>query len=115
MVYQAVYCNEEGIVINIIDISENTQTMADSFIEAQTHLGAVSAHLESESTTGVGIGFKHLGDGVFQSPQPYPSWVWVDVENTIPHWSAPKPTPEDGKIYFWSEAELDWVVLNNIA
>jgi hypothetical protein len=109
MVYQAVYCNEEGIVVNVIDISENTQTMADSFIEAQAHLGAVSAHLESESTTGAGIGYKNLGSGVFQAPQPFPSWVWYDQEDSISHWVAPKPTPEDGKIYNWVEAELDWI------
>lgn len=114
MVYQAVYCNEEGIVVNIIDISENTQTMADSFIDAQKHLGAVSAYLESETKTGAGIGYKNLGNGVFKSPQPYPSWIWYDQEDSIPHWTAPKPTPEDDKIYVWVESELNWQLVEGV-
>jgi hypothetical protein len=53
-----------------------------------------------------GIGF--IYDPVldaFYAPQPYPSWT-LD-ENAI--WQAPIPMPEDGKIYYWDEATLNWI------
>ena len=52
-----------------------------------------------------GVGYVYdAANDVFYAPQPYPSWTlstnWL--------WQAPVPMPQDGKVYTWSEAALDW-------
>lgn len=42
----------------------------------------------------------------FQSPQPYPSWIW-DSTNKI--WSAPVAKPTDGNGYTWDEPSKTWI------
>lgn len=39
--------------------------------------------------------------------QPYPSWVWGDVNDC---WIAPVSYPADGNIYEWDENTTTWVV-----
>lgn len=41
----------------------------------------------------------------FIPPQPFSSWG-LDEESC--NWVSPIPYPEDGLIYEWDEAELDW-------
>jgi len=48
--------------------------------------------------------------GVFYAPQPYPSWV-LDPQTFL--WEAPIPYPTDGKMYYWDEATLSWVLYPN--
>ena len=48
--------------------------------------------------------------GVFYSAQPYPSWV-LDPQTFL--WEAPIPYPSDGKMYYWDEATLSWVLYPN--
>jgi len=43
---------------------------------------------------------------IFINPCRYDSWI-LDEENA--KYKAPKDKPEDGKDYFWSEEDLDWV------
>lgn len=42
----------------------------------------------------------------FRSPQPYPSWIWVNKT-----WQAPTPMPSTGGPYEWSEEDLEWVAI----
>jgi hypothetical protein len=53
---------------------------------------------------GIGFIYDPILDA-FYAPQPYPSWT-LD-ENA--RWQAPTPMPEDGKIYYWDEATLNWI------
>ena len=46
-------------------------------------------------------------DGYFYTPQPYPSWT---RNNGV--WEAPIPMPDDGKTYYWDEAELTWISID---
>jgi hypothetical protein len=46
--------------------------------------------------------------GVFYSPQPYPSWI---LNTSTYLWEAPVPYPTDGKVYYWDEATLSWVLM----
>ncbi len=53
-----------------------------------------------------GIGYKY--DPVldaFISPQPYPSWKL----DKYCDWQAPTKIPDDGKMYNWDEATLNWI------
>ena len=43
---------------------------------------------------------------IFLPKKPFNSWI-IDEENA--KYKAPKDKPEDGKDYFWSEEDLDWV------
>ena len=55
-----------------------------------------------------GIGFTYLPDAdVFVAPQPFPSWT-LDSNHD---WQPPTPEPTDGKLYRWSEEELEWVAV----
>ena len=44
----------------------------------------------------------------FIPPKPYPSWL---LNTTIYQWKAPVPYPDDGKVYYWDEATLSWVLV----
>jgi len=55
-----------------------------------------------------GIGYTYDADAdVFVVPQPYPSWTLDDNYD----WQPPTPRPNDGKLYRWSEEELEWVAV----
>jgi hypothetical protein len=52
------------------------------------------------------IGHTYLAEAdVFIVPQPYPSWKLSNVDYT---WKPPKPQPNDGWVYYWSEEKLEW-------
>lgn len=54
-----------------------------------------------------GIGYRYDTDlDAFISPQPYLSW---SLNTTTCKWEAPKPYPEDGRVYWWDESLLRWV------
>lgn len=42
-------------------------------------------------------------NGIFTSPQPYPSWTLLNNE-----WHAPIDKPDDGKFYSWNEDSQAW-------
>lgn len=54
---------------------------------------------------GVGHTYDIVND-VFYGPSPFPSWV---LNTTSWLWEAPVPKPDDGKMYAWDEANLQWV------
>jgi hypothetical protein len=56
---------------------------------------------------GVGYTYDSVND-VFYAPQPYPSWT---ISAPTWEWKAPVPYPHDGKIYYWDEATLSWVLV----
>jgi hypothetical protein len=57
-----------------------------------------------------GIGYTYDSvNNVFYAPQPYPSWV-ISAPTWI--WQAPVPYPDDGKVYYWDEATLSWVLVD---
>ena len=47
----------------------------------------------------------------FIPPKPYPSWL---LNTTIYQWEAPVPYPDDGKMYYWDEATLSWVLIPDL-
>jgi hypothetical protein len=57
------------------------------------------------SYAGIGYIYDATND-VFYPPQPYPSWT---LDQTTWLWSAPVTYPSDGKMYFWSESDGNWL------
>ena len=55
------------------------------------------------------IGFYYdLERDAFISPKPYNSWL---LNEETCRWEAPIEYPSDGKMYSWSEEELNWIEL----
>jgi hypothetical protein len=54
---------------------------------------------------GVGYIYDSTRDA-FMTPKPFDSWV-LDEDTCI--WQAPIPMPDDGKRYFWNEADQIWI------
>ena len=54
-----------------------------------------------------GTGYRYDADlDAFIAPQPYLSW---SLNTTTCKWEAPKPYPQDGRVYWWDESLLRWV------
>jgi hypothetical protein len=54
-----------------------------------------------------GIGFTYDAQrDAFIPPNMYPSWK---LNEDTCQWEAPKPTPQDGKLYQWNEGAQDWL------
>lgn len=68
-------------------------------IWVETFLDTVGKHC-----AGIGYTYDATADE-FVAPQPFPSWS-LDSNND---WQAPTAKPNDGKMYVWNEASLDWV------
>jgi hypothetical protein len=117
----------DGNVINVIRIDQvvlNSGIWGDpaSFIQTSynTHGGI---HYEPNTNppvpspdqskalranyAGVGYIYDSVND-VFYTKQPYPSWT-ISAPTWI--WQAPVPYPDDGKVYYWDEATLSWVLV----
>ena len=57
-----------------------------------------------------GIGHFYDADAdAFYAPQPFPSWSLDEVYI----WQPPTPHPDDGKDYFWDEANVKWAVMES--
>jgi len=57
-----------------------------------------------------GIGFTYDSErDAFISPKPYNSWL---LNEETCRWEATIEYPTDGKMYSWSEEELNWIELN---
>lgn len=46
----------------------------------------------------------------FIEPKPYESWV-LNEQTCL--WDAPKPMPNDDKLYVWDEEVMDWISYSN--
>jgi len=58
-----------------------------------------------------GIGFTYDKENdVFYEPKPLDSWV---LNQSTWLWEAPIPYPTDGKEYYWDEATISWVKLED--
>jgi hypothetical protein len=53
---------------------------------------------------GIGFTYDETRDA-FIPPQPFASWT---LNEQTCRWDAPTPKPDDGLIYIWVEAELNW-------
>lgn len=53
---------------------------------------------------GVGYTYDESRDA-FIPPKPYHSWILNEISLL---WEAPVPMPDDGKVYEWDEANINW-------
>ena len=56
-----------------------------------------------------GIGYSYdASRDAFIPPKPFNSWT---LDEATCNWQAPTPMPQDGKMYQWVEADLNWQVV----
>jgi hypothetical protein len=58
---------------------------------------------------GVGYIYDFQND-VFYAPKPFESWT---LNTSTWQWQAPTPMPDDGKIYYWDENTLSWLLISS--
>ena len=112
--------DQNNTVLRVVVVS-NRDTADASGVEKE-HIGA--AHLEkilggTWKQTSYNGNFRknYAGQGytynstihAFVPPKPFSSWV-LD-ENTA-QWNSPVPMPQDGKMYQWDEASVNWIEMN---
>ncbi len=79
----------------------NSGVVGDSFLWVQTSYNSNFR----KNFAAVGMTYDKTRDAFLQFKE-YPSWTLV--EDTC-QWTAPRPMPDDGKIYDWNEDTTNWV------
>jgi hypothetical protein len=102
----------DGKVVNVI-VAE--QEFFDTFVDSspgtwiQTSYNTHgNKHPEDRPLRGnyAGLGYTYdATNDVFYAPQPFTSWI---LNNTTWLWEAPVAMPDDGKLYEWDEAAINW-------
>jgi len=113
--------NEESIVIQVIVVNNATidnlpfpesEPVGIAFCQSlygPDTIWAQTSYNASFRYNYAGIGFTFdVTAQAFIPPKPYPSWL---LNTTIYQWEAPVPYPDDGKMYYWDEATLSWVLV----
>ena len=108
--------NENNVVLRVVVIDTKDNSTADG-VEKESIGQAFCERLFGgrwvqtsynnnirKRYAGVGYTYDEALDA-FITPKPFPSWS-LDVLTA--EWIAPKPYPDDGKIYNWDEKKKDW-------
>jgi hypothetical protein len=109
--------DENNVVMQVIVVSN--EDTADAFGVEKEHIGAAFCEKlfggvwKQTSYNGnfrkryAGIGYTYNAElDAFIPPKLFPSWT---LDNETANWVAPIAKPDDGKLYFWKEDELNWV------
>ena len=112
--------NEESIVTQVIVVNNATidnlpfpesEPVGIAFCQSlygPDTIWAQTSYNASFRYNYAGIGYTFdVTAQAFIPPKPYPSWL---LNTTIYQWEAPVPYPDDGKMYYWDEATLSWVL-----
>lgn len=95
-------------IFAIVNNKKVTNTVvADELIILNLLLPNETIIEETESTGIAWIGSEVIG-GKFKPPQRFESWLFSNDKFV---WEAPVPYPSDGLNYYWSEADLDWLII----
>lgn len=103
--------DENNIVINVLVFAENHNEDLEKIIKIIPSAKKFVEILNEEDLFGVGLIYNEE-IGKCMPAQPYPSWIWDEIEWT---WICPIEVPEnpENKRYFWDEDNMQWLLLNN--
>ena len=99
------YLDSNNIVTQVI-VGRDEDDLIDGVTSWEDYYGAVRTSYNGKiryNYAGIGYTYDPVDDA-FIAPQPHPSWT-LDSKK---QWIAPKPMPEDGKIYAWNEEAGEW-------
>jgi hypothetical protein len=104
------YLDENSIVV-AVTVGKDETELIDG-LDTETYYSQGTPYTVKRTSYNGSIRYNYAGigytydpiDDAFIAPQPHPSWT-LDSKKK---WVAPKPMPEDGKIYAWDEEAGDW-------
>jgi len=107
------FLDDNNIVTEVITGIDETELIEG--LDTETWYGNFRGQVCKRTSYNGNIRGRYAGIGYtydaaldeFILPPPYLSWVLDDDNN----WQAPLPMPLDGKVYFWNEPTLAWVVV----
>lgn len=108
-----------GTVLRVLVVPDDQDSRGQEFLADDLGLGGNWLKTSYNTQGGVhtlggtpfrknyaGQGYKYdAGRDAFIPPKPYASWT-LDESTCL--WNAPVAYPNDGKIYQWSEENLNW-------
>ena len=99
----------QGKVVKVI-VAE--PSFFDTFVDSSPGKWIETAKDGSIRKNYAGIGYTYDPHrDAFIAPKPeFDSWV---LNETTCKWEAPVPYPSDGKVYAWSERNVQWVLRDN--
>ena len=90
---------KDNLVFDILIFDNPSDELLNIFKDEK---GADSVVLATETAI---VGGEYDGTNFWRS-KPFPTWI-KDIDTNS--WIPPIPYPQDGKVYFWSEAEQNWI------
>lgn len=101
--------DENDIVTQVIVIPDSQEHRGQEYCANDLGLGGTWVqtsynHKIRKNFAGIGFKFDRKRDA-FIPQQPHPSWL-LNEETCV--WEAPKPYPDDSKIFYWNEKTLNW-------
>ena len=110
--------NDNNVVTAVLVVnndsldSSNEEQSGIQFLESLFNDGSKWVQTSYNSSfrynfAGIGMKYDSTKDA-FISEKPYNSWI---LNESTCRWEAPVPYPEDGIMYQWDEATLNWVAL----
>lgn len=100
--------DENNIVLRVLVVSNDQEHRGHEYLSNDLKLGGTWIQCSYNNKIrkqypGIGYSYDPSAD-VFIVPKPYDSWHLDENYD----WEAPVPYPNDGKIYFWNEENLNW-------
>lgn len=93
---------EDNVVVNLVT-AENSEYLALVLPDRQTFV-------EETGATGPAMIGKRYSSSLNKFEQSIISTQWTWDENRF-EWIAPKDYPSDGKNYYWSDSDSNWIEL----
>jgi hypothetical protein len=99
--------DENNIVLRVLVGDNNLPNEGyDWFVENLGGTWVQTSYNGSIRKNFAGVGFTYDEElNAFIPPRPFDSWV---LNNITCRWMAPKPYPQDGRMYEWDEENLNW-------
>lgn len=107
--------DENNKVLRVLVISNEFEKEGEKYLSKTLKLGG--RWIQTSYNNNLRGKFAGAGDiyleefDRFIPPSPYPSWT-LDADFA---WQPPKKYPEDGKMYKWDEANLEWILNETLA
>jgi hypothetical protein len=116
--------NDENVVIQVIPAGPEYESSGEELYaqiaggvwKRTSYNSRGGIHYGPDGTPDGGIAFRKNYAGIgytydsaldaFIPPKPFPSWL---LDTNTCQWQAPKPYPNDGRLYSWDEATQSWI------
>ena len=116
--------DENNVVVQVLVVPDAQEDRGQEFLANDLNLGGTWKKTSYNTTGGVhanggtpyrknyaGIGYTYdAARDAFIPPKPFASWT---LNEATCLWEAPVAYPNDGKIYQWSEEDLNWTEIVN--